>query len=296
MNLTSIGEVANWVTTLDDFVGKDQVQCPDFLRPFHLATLAMTCRKHGIQLGMTADTDDDEKGMRALVSYATRMGLWDAIEQPRPVQINDQPPAGRFHPVALLRDESTVEDTSSKIFEILGAQVRADKQSVNSLEIMAQEIIGNCYAHSEARGQNYGAVCAQTWPKAQLAQVVMCDAGIGIRASLMEREDYRQELTHRNSCEFATGYEVTSKPGRGHSGYGLTVAKQLMLQNGGAFLLVSGDEYYACIRGREDSGKIPVALDGTLVIFEWNTEVPLDIRAVYDSWPTPEGEDDDFLI
>ena len=34
-------------------------------------------------------------------------------------------------------------------------------------------------------------------------------------------------------------------------------------------------------------------LQGTLAVLEWNIQVPLDVRQVYDSWPSAEGGDDD---
>ncbi len=128
-----------------------------------------------------------------------------------------------------------------------------------------------------------------------MAQIAICDSGIGIRVSLSDNVEYLVELAKRNACEYATEYSITSKPGRGHSGYGLTLARDLMEQGKNTIFVVSHDEYFYSSGGKSGKGQMPLALEGTLVILEWDTRVPLDLRQVYDAWPLPEGmSDDDF--
>ncbi|HGL4260213.1 histidine kinase [Burkholderia dolosa] len=287
MNFTTLADINSWLRTLNEFVANDVADGPDFMRPYHFATLAQTAKKHGIKVGFNSNIN--------LLTYAVRMHLFEVLGQERPMQINEYAPAGRFHPLEPLVNEHVVQETAASIIRILvpGCDERRDN-NVNSLEILTQELLGNCYAHSESQLGYYGLVSAQIWPKARKAQLAICDGGIGIRNSLSQNQAYKGLLREVNSCEFATRFEVTSKPGRGHSGYGLTVTKQLIQQNNGAFFLVSGNEFHSCVRGREASGTIPLPFDGTLIVFEWNTDIPFDVKQVYDSWPSGDGDDDDF--
>lgn len=234
MHFTTLQDINSWIAALDQFITDGEAETPDFLRPYHFATLAMALNRN--EGGVTWDCNDN------LLTYATRMHLFEAIGQPRPKQINEYDAGGRFHPLEPLTNEQVVGETAAQIIQILNpAAGRKGDNSVNSLEILAQELLGNCYAHSESQLGNHGLVTAQMWPRAHKAQLAIVDGGIGIRASLAQNEAYRESLEELNSCEFATRFEVTSKPDRGHSGYGLTVAKQLIQQNKGAFFLISGN-------------------------------------------------------
>src|SRR3546814_2403799 len=73
----------------------------------------------------------------------------------------------------------------------------------------------------------HGFVCAQTWYRDSRAQVAIADSGIGIRSSLTESLDLAKRLAKQNACELATEYGISSKLGRGHAGYGLTLARDL---------------------------------------------------------------------
>src|SRR3546814_14318315 len=84
----------------------------------------------------------------------------------------------------------------------------------------------------------HGFVCAQTWYRDSRAQVAIADSGIGIRSSLTESLDLAKRLAKQNACELATEYGISSKLGRGHAGYGLTLARDLAQQTPGSMLFV----------------------------------------------------------
>jgi len=158
------------------------------------------------------------------------------------------------------------------------------------LFVALTEILGNCFAHAAVTPNCKGMTCAQTWPRGNLVQIAVVDPGIGIRASLSENDRLKPRLSKENACELATELNVTGKPNAGHSGYGLTVAKELMAHNGGNFVLMSGTEAYRRQADREIRRDLPGASwHGTIVVLEWRTDRPLDIGAVYESWPLPEG-------
>lgn len=228
----------------------------------------------------------------SLCGYASRMKLWHAIGAAPPVHVNAHTPAGRFHPLEALRDESTVAEVSRGMVDIFRANGQ-DGKSVDAAQTMVQELLSNCFAHAESNSGLHGLVCAQWWPKANKAQIAICDSGIGIRQSLDQSGIYESALAGGNSCELATRYEVTSKPGKGHSGYGLTLARDLIEQNAGAIFIISHGEYFYSKNCVSDGGVIETPYPGTLLVLEWNTNTPLDLKQVYDAWPEIDGADDD---
>ncbi|WP_144654689.1 hypothetical protein [Achromobacter dolens] len=280
MRFTTRWDIESMINNVNDLVATGSGRPPDFWRPFHFVILGMEMKRCGADSLRLPDEQ---------TAYAARMHLWQALDMPCPIQVNEYDPRGRFHPLVPLVDQDAVEEVSAELVEIFR---RAAPDSVNSADVVVQELLGNCYAHAGLAGF-HGLACAQYWPNGAKAQIAIGDGGMGIRNSLSQNPLYRELLETANSCELATQYEVTSKPGRGHSGYGLTLARQLIEQNGGAFFLISHNEFFLYKQGRVECGTMKVPLQGTLAVLEWNTQVPLDVGQVYDSWPSAEGGDDD---
>jgi signal transduction histidine kinase len=220
--------------------------------------------------------------------------LWQAIGRQPPVVVTEYNAVGKFQPIEPLVDQNAVDETSESLVQIF-RRGGIGEGAIDGARTVSMELLGNCFAHAESDNGLHGLACAQYWPNGNMAQIAICDSGIGIRASLAQNPRYIEALMTRNACEYATEYSVTSKPGRGHSGYGLTLARDLIEQAGGTIFVVSHGEYFfssGCVSG---NGQMPTALNGTLVILEWDTTVPLNLGQVYDAWPLPEGmNDDDF--
>ncbi|WP_080425200.1 ATP-binding protein [Burkholderia ubonensis] len=282
MKPTKLRDITSWVSSVEQLVDEGTCACPSFFRPFHFLILAMELKRSGGNVSLP------EKIMR----YAVRMRLWEAIDQAPPFNINAYNPAGKFHPVEPLIDQNAVDDTSECLVEIF-RRAGIDDGAIDGARTVVQELLGNCFAHAESDNGLHGLACAQYWPGGDLAQIAICDSGIGIRTSLSANDDLLLELVKRNACEMATEYSVTSKPGKGHSGYGLTLARDLIEQAGGTIYVVSQDEFFYSSGGVTDYGGIPTTLNGTLIVLEWDTKVPLNLRQVYNAWPLPEGMDDD---
>jgi hypothetical protein len=162
-------------------------------------------------------------------------------------------------------------------------------------------MLGNCCAHSTTDLlEPFGLVCGQSWPNGGIAQLCLSDTGVGIRESLKQNEGLVVRLNNENACTLATEYGITGKPEGNHSGYGLALADGLIKNNNGTLAIVSGNELYFNQCGIISSRTMQYSWEGTIIIFEWNINSPLDSRAVYDSWPAPEsmteGEYDELFI
>lgn len=285
MDYTSPAELEAWLEQLDSLAVANRYPAPRFIKPFHLATLA-----HKLRLAALTEFRIPDK----LASYANTMQLWEALGLTPPEPVFQRNNAGRYHPLEVLKDVTTVETTAGTLVQLL-KPVCSDGTTLGAVDTMLRELVDNCYSHSDVSDGVAGMICAQVWGAGGKAQIALVDTGIGIRKSLALNPALQQRLECENSCEIATEYGVTGKPGKGHSGYGLAVARGLIAQSGGVLIVRSGNEGFCFQSGKSMRINTERAWHGTLVIVEWDLYTTLNIRDVYSSFPLPEGmSDDDF--
>ncbi|MDP3164401.1 MAG: hypothetical protein Q8N06_02940 [Hydrogenophaga sp.] len=288
MTKTSIQELHEWLSQLQALVEAKTCKSPAFLRPFHLATLALVLKgQRAAEVGIPDH----------LMDYANRMHLWQAIGLKPPASAGrERDSSGRFLPVEPLVSRDAVNECSKRLAAMTD-QADLDKRSQQSLDTSVSELVDNCFAHAGlVEPHLHGVACAQLWLKGNLGQIAIADRGMGIRRSLenAETEEIRGRVRSSNSCELATELGVTSKPSH-HAGYGLALARQLMHQNGGTLMVVSGQEWFCGTGNSTHSGDRGVNWPGTLIVCEFNTERPLRVSEVYASWPPVRGyTNDDF--
>lgn len=291
MLATSGAQTLGWLKQLRVICSEKSGEGPGFLKPVHLVTAALAFKELG---ATTVEVPPD------LASYAARMGLWEAIGLACPINLVLGPTNDRFSKIRALKGPSDVADCADEIKAVISANTAATPESqeaADSVWIAINELLGNCFAHSRASDGLFGLVCSQVWRANSRAQIAIADSGVGVRASLAETtdSDLRGRLESENACRLAAEYGVSSKLGRGHSGYGLTLARDLIRQNGGSFVIVSRGEAYSCSRNKE---RVWDGLDGlfsgTVVVFEWRTNRPLDATKVYRAWPSTGDDDEHF--
>lgn len=283
-------EIQRWIQTLDILRATGTCEGPNFLKPYHFVTLALMLKEaHVGKLELPPNLDN----------YAARMRLWEAIglESPSTVQANQ--PGSRFFELTRLVDLNAVEDVAIALTGLVTNNVGSacSEETSSALYTTLTELLGNCHHHARMDHDLHGLVCGQTWYRGQRAQFAIADSGIGIRASLAENPDLAGRLRTENACSLAMDLGVSSKLGHGHSGYGLTVARDLALQTPDSMLVVQSFDEAAVVYGQriyEYSG-LRQSLPGTLVAFEWNMKVPMDLGNVYGNWPKAEEDGDDFF-
>ncbi len=278
-------ELYNWISQTEKLI-PEKLALPEFLKPYHLVTLALSMKKAG-QTSLELPNE--------LKNYATRMHLWEAIGEQPPILLNERASAEKFLPIHSFNDnQRNVTQVVNKLAEIINKNT--SNEIKNSLSVCLQEIVNNFFAHANAKSELPCLIAAQSWPKAKLLQVAIADSGIGIRTSLGQNTTLHSALNKRNACELASEYGVTGKPNQGHSGYGLTLAKDLMKFCNGTYVLLSGNEVCWSEHTESGSEKTDCSWDGTLLILEWRMDKDLNVGSVYKSWPLPEGfNEDDFL-
>ncbi len=285
MHLTTVLDLSQWLQNLAELEVNGTCTSPRFWKPFHFVTLALIAKSAGMQ---------DLRLPDEFESYAARMGLWGAAGIDPPYRVNKSEPAGRFMPVQALVDQARVDDRAAALTEIMTRQ--CTNASRGSLEITLTELLNNCFDHACPDMDLFGLACAQSWPRGNLAQIAIADGGVGIRPTLEENDDIADRLERENACALATEYGVTGKPHRSHSGYGLTLSRDVLVRNGGQLAVLSGMEIALFRKSCPCAINISQRWQGTLVVLEWKIDQPLDVGAVYNSWPYPEGmTDEDFL-
>lgn len=285
MKFTTPLDIESWLHNLDLLSANGRCPAPKFIKPYHLATLGQKMR-----LTSMSEFQVPEK----FVPYANTMKLWESLGLAPPSSISTRRASGRYYPIELLRDVTKIEDMAAALVELL-TSICSDIRTQDSIGTMLRELIDNCYSHAEVPDGVFGLVCAQVWTGGDKAQISIVDTGIGIRSSLSLNSDLASRLATENACEMASEYGITSKPGRGHSGYGLAVARALMEQNCGNLIIRSGKEGFSCTNGIHSHFRTKLDLNGTLLVIEWNLSVPMNIGDVYRSFPLPEGmTNDDF--
>lgn len=284
MKLTTPFSVLQWLDQLRRLQAAGKCNGPEFMRPFHLATLALVLASRAQRLVIP----------KPLETYAARMNLWPAIGLESPIAVAPYVPEGKFLPLQRLEAEDNINGIAAALADIV-AKFGADADTRDAVLVSMMEIMGNCFAHAAVAAPLKALVCAQSWPGGNLAQIALADCGIGIRSSLTENPLLRGQLEVGNSCEIATQLGVTSKPQKGHAGYGLALTRQLLERAGGRLIVVSGNEWMQARSLRVSSGTVEAGWGGTLAVLEWRTDFPLRLKDVYESWPLPQGFDhDDF--
>jgi hypothetical protein len=284
MRAVSIQDVVNWHQKLIELEVTGACEDPNFLKPFHFVMLGLAILRiapGGVQL---ADH---------LRDYANRMRLWEACGLAPPNQVNERDPAGRFVPLNRVVTAQDVDIVATELMALL-QNGNPTMETRESIEIMLLEILGNAPHHMEDPNASAMA-CGQLWVNGDRAQFAIADNGIGLRNSLARNPALHQRLQNENSCALAAEYGITSKPGCNHSGYGLTLARDLARKSNGVLLLISGNEAVKFSHNAVTTRNLEQAFPGFLAIFEWKLSEPLSCGDVYGDWPLPEGLTNDDL-
>jgi len=286
---TKLADIRQWHAELKQLKETGRCRPPGFFMPYHFATMALLLKEY--QVG-------ELQLPPSITEYAAKLRLWEAIGLDSPVVVPPNPGGSRYHELTPLKSLADVENVAEGLANMLTSHSqRCSDQTRGNLFIMLAELVGNCHHHARADDGLHGLACAQTWYKDSRAQFAIADSGIGIRASLGENPDLARRLAAQNACELATEYGISSKLGRGHAGYGLTLARDLAAQTPGSTLFVQSCGEAILVEGQKVTSisDFDYAIPGTLVLFEWDMGKTLDLEDVYRNWPDAESDQHDYF-
>jgi hypothetical protein len=138
---------------------------------------------------------------------------------------------------------SPAHDIADRLVKLIDHHHALGNETRSGLHVMFAELVENVHRHAGERSPAAFA-CAQVYPKRNRLTVCIVDTGMGLAESIATGSNaaLSQRLNRGESAlSLACAPLLTSKPDR-HSGYGLYVATELILRNGGTFRMLSGCE------------------------------------------------------
>lgn len=195
---------------------------------------------------------------------------------------------------------SQPENIATKLADIIDHQMSLSRKRRSGLIVLFSELVENILRHSGPISAAYA--CAQVYPSRRKLSICIVDRGMGVRQSFLGGQD--ETLVNRvaageSAMQLACSPLVTSKPDR-HSGYGLYVASELVVRNGGTFRIFSGGEILTRYGGgwhrKEHMRTVRECWPGTWIAMIVDLNKTLSIDDVYVTLPPPPGmETEDFF-
>lgn len=196
---------------------------------------------------------------------------------------------------------SPAQDVADRLVKLIERHHDLGRETRSGLHVMFAELVENIHRHA-GDGTAAAFACAQVYPKRHRLTVSIVDTGMGLAASI--RSGSNAELAQRlaqgeSALSLACAPLLTSKPER-HSGYGLYVATELIVRNGGTFRLLSGGEcmtlYRKHWRRQQTFASVERGWSGTWITMIIDLESVLPIKDVYLTLPsTDDTTKEDFF-
>jgi anti-sigma regulatory factor (Ser/Thr protein kinase) len=166
----------------------------------------------------------------------------------------------------------------------VGTETRWDSVDVASLGAMAADLAENVLQH--ARSGAGGVAALRTFPTEETVELAIADCGVGIRRSLVENPEFQDLGTDLSAIKAAVKPGATADPGSG-GGYGLFLARLVVLDNGGVITIRSGHAEWS-----EGDRGIQRVCDhdlGTTITVRARTDRPFNYDRVDDFLEDPVG-------
>jgi anti-sigma regulatory factor (Ser/Thr protein kinase) len=268
-----------------DFSGVDHVYVVG------LAALAAWCTKAGV-------TPEIENASDRTQRYLDLIGFTKASKGGISPYTETDPTFAMA--IEKISAHSEPERIAGKLATIIDSQMNLSAAARQGLIVVFAELVENIQRHAGLSSPAYA--CAQAYPKRRKLTICVVDTGIGIRESI--RTSSNEALVRRveegeSPVQLACAPLVTSKPEK-HSGYGLYVASELVVRNGGTFRIFSGSEIYTRYRRRwqkrENLTRVPDPWNGTWVAMILDLDATISVGDVYVTLPPmPGAEMEDFF-
>lgn len=289
IELSDIKHMEALASMLGNMESKPDELCFDFLGLEHvyvvgLAAIKAWCNKRDIVprvLNVSATTE----------RYLEEIGFTTDSNRHR----SALDPSAKHYAMAIeqIVSDSQPDKIASKIVGVVDSQMHISRKTHSGLIVLFAELIENIQRHAGASSTAFA--CAQVYPYKRKLTICIVDTGMGVRESILSSSNnslidrVRQgESPLRLACDPL----ITSKPDR-HSGYGLYVASELIIKNGGTFRIFSGDEIFTCYRKRwqrkENLSIVSNAWDGTWIAMIVDLDGLLPVEDVYSILPAIQG-------
>ncbi len=213
--------------------------------------------------------------LRALVTEG--VGHWQADGGEEPAVLGSEPFVGN----------RGVDRVLASLHNRLAAETDWSARSLRAFSTLVYELTQNVIQHSGDRG---GVVVLEVLPARGRVSLAIADSGIGVQSSLVQNPEFSDIGDDLTAIKTAMGPRASGEPGTG-GGMGLYLARLLVRDNGGRFLLRSGDASREECETVSDLTQLP-HLYGTLISIELRTDLPLDYGRIETSLGLPVRQRD----
>lgn len=251
-------------------------------------------------------------GLAAIFVWFRQRGIRPILEglSPRTRQylerlrfLNDETPSPAIVPeqdfwtltIESIEHDGQPEKLSARLTDMIAHHMPISGTDRSALIVLFAELIENVNRH--AGPETPAVACAQVYPKQNKLTLCVADLGIGLRESIAtgSNPDLIRRLERGEPATLiATAPLTTSKPGK-HSGYGLYVASELTVRNGGTFRIFSGREILTIYRRGSTRMihrvQVPCQWNGTWIAMLLDLNTVLPIRDVYATLPPAPGKE-----
>ena len=180
----------------------------------------------------------------ASMPYLVRMGLFNHLHIPAPVEIEEHEESGRFVPLTQIRTSQDLTNTITNLIPLLHAAPTVS----DPIRYVISELGRNVLEHSGSPVGGF--VCAQYFRDKRRIAIGMADAGIGI---------YNAMRTHHNPSNEERAFQLALTPGisgatariggnETNAGAGLFFIRSIAKTSGNYFFIYSGKTSYKLLR------------------------------------------------
>jgi anti-sigma regulatory factor (Ser/Thr protein kinase) len=191
--------------------------------------------------------------------YLDRMRLFSILGKDSPFKIHDHESAGRFIPLTKISTQAEQTRFISDMVPLL----HLEPSQVDVIKYVMGELVRNVLEHS--RSTNGAIVAAQYYKTSNTIRIGICDAGIGIRASISHAW-ISHSRTDLDAIKWALvpGISGTTTREGGTSenaGAGLFFVKSISMLTRDYFMIYSGSAVYRLLKRRPDVKSIRLNAD-----------------------------------
>jgi len=167
--------------------------------------------------------------------------------------------------------------------------------TAGSIRSALSEIVENVLRHGSITTPAF--VCAQVHPKTHKVALCIADTGIGIEQSFRNGSfsvAHSRLAQGADPIELALEPLMSSKFGRGHSGYGMYFASELCRSANGIFDVISG-RWGRSVRTHNATRLRHRSWPGTVVTMVFSSEREVDASKIFAQMPASDPDDDDYI-
>ncbi|PKN00177.1 MAG: hypothetical protein CVU78_02685 [Elusimicrobia bacterium HGW-Elusimicrobia-2] len=176
--------------------------------------------------------------------YLVRMGLFNTLNIPSDIQIEEHEPAGRFIPITQIRTSDELTKFITEMIPLL----HLDKEQSKTIGYAVSELARNVIEHADSE---YGAfLCAQYYAKSNTIRLGIADRGVGLKATINQAHSAKTDLEAIRLALWPGITGMTKREGgtEQNAGAGLFFIKSIAGVNRDFFIVYSGRAFYKLLR------------------------------------------------